>query len=408
MLSISCEKSDSFSDSNSTNSIEQKKIDNFRVSKEMATAFATNFMNKHSKLKSTLSVTKTTDFKLPINNRKLFVVQFEPYGFVLMSDNLKNIPVLAFSENSTFGYTDFEQLPVGMKEWVSETILLNYEIENDTVLQKANDVMFEWQTNLPKLKNTKIIDPDECYYTYLGHSKDIYDDCILETHWHQRLPYNLYTPICSNNNKHTPAGCVSIAMSQIMKYWEYPNRYNWDILLNRYPYYSTTTSAYTVANLIKDIGTDLNTDYDCESSSANRNKAKKVFYEDYGYSGSIKLDDFHIDDIKNNLMWGYPVYLRGNATRINILNTYWYKDGHAWVCDGLWEEYDNFKVTFTTGGGVPLISYETRNYRCYLHMNWGHGDIFQNIWYFSNNLTHPINSDYDFKWNKEMIINIHP
>jgi hypothetical protein len=108
------------------------------------------------------------------------------------------------------------------------------------------------------------------------------------------------------------------------------------------------------------------------------------------------------------LRWGYPVILGGYRTRNNILNIYWYSNGHAWVCDGLWEEYDNFQVTCTSGGGAPLISYETQNYRYYLHMNWGWGKPSENVWYFSNDLTRPVGSDRDYQWKKDMIVNIHP
>ena len=73
------------------------------------------------------------------------------------------------------------------------------------------------------------------------------------------------------------------------------------------------------------------------------------------------------------------------------------------------EEYDRFKVVCQSGHGVPLISYETRNYRYYLHMNWGWGNYSnEDTWYFSNNITHPIGSDKNYQWEKDMIINIHP
>ena len=42
-------------------------------------------------------------------------------------------------------------------------------------------------------------------------------------------------------------------------------------------------------------------------------------------------------------------------------------------------------------------------------MNWGWGNYAgEDTWYYSNNSTHPINTNYNFKWNKDMIINIHP
>lgn len=409
LLSFSCEKDDSLTDNTNTQeSINHGEKVNYEVTAEEASAFASNFLRTRSKLKSTLSVKKTTDFNLPIKNRKLFLVQFNPKGFVLMSDNMQNIPVLAFSENGDFGYSDYNELPAGIKEWVSETILLNLELEKDTTLQNENDVLYEWQTTLPRLKSTNIINPDDCEYIYLGHSQDI-SNCMLQTHWSQNLPYSLYTPICSSDGTHKPTGCVATAMAQVMNYWEYPGSWNWAILQNSYLYNSTTTSAYEVARLMKNIGNHVNMNYGCEGSSASSNKAKKVLDNDFGYSGAIKYDDYHIDNIRQNLQWGYPVILGGYRTRNNILNIYWYTHGHAWVCDGLWEEYDRFKVVCQSGHGVPLISYETRNYRYYLHMNWGWGNYSnEDTWYFSNNITHPIGSDKNYQWEKDMIINIHP
>jgi hypothetical protein len=163
-----------------------------------------------------LSVKKTTNLNLPIKDRKLFIVQFEQGGFVLMSDNKQNIPVLAFSERGTFEYSDYDKLPAGMKEWISESILLNYELERDSLLQNKNGIAFGWETNPQKSNGTKIVNPDECHSTYLGHSQDIYDDCMLQTHWNQDLPYNLYTPLCFTNGAHTPTGCVTTAMAQVM------------------------------------------------------------------------------------------------------------------------------------------------------------------------------------------------
>jgi hypothetical protein len=408
MLSFSCERNEPYSNANTVIINGQGESSNYVITAEEAGSFAANFMNKRRNLKSVMTVKKTKDFNLPIKNRKLFVVQFEPNGFVLMSDNMKNIPVLAFSEIGTFEYSDFEQLPIGMKEWISESILLNYELESDSLLQRMNDIIFEWETNLPKLKSTNIIDPDDCHTTYLGHSQDIFDACMLQTHWNQRLPYSLNTPTCSSDGTHTPAGCVAVAMAQVMNFWGHPSSFNWDILQNTYPTYSTTTSAYEVARLMKDIGTRVNMDYGCDGSSASSNKAKKVLDDDFSYSNNITYTDFNIDKIVQNLQWGYPVILGGYRTRNNILNIYWYTNGHTWVCDGLWEEYDNFEVNCPTVGGTPLISNETRNYRYYLHMNWGWGSTLQNVWYFSNNLTHPLYSDNDYQWKKDMIINIHP
>ena len=408
IFSFSCERNESYSDTAAAATSEQDGGINYEVSAEEAAYFATSFLNKRRKLKSTLSVKETKDFTVPLQGSKLYVVNFEPNGFVLMSDNIRHIPVLAFSEEGAFGYDSFDQLPIGMKEWMSETVLLNYELETDSTLADENDVTFEWEATLSNLKSATIIDPEECIYTYLGHSQDIFDDCLMTTHWHQDLPYNLNTPICEDT--HTPAGCVAVALAQVMNYWGYPSDFNWDILQNTYSFNSTTASALEVARLMKDVGYEVNMNYGCEGSSSSLQKGKNALEDDYGYNSSISYADWNIDVIRNNIRWGYPVVLGGYRTRESILGIYWYSNGHAWVCDGLWEEYDNFKVNCPTVGGTPLISYETRNYRYYLHMNWGWGNFSnEDIWYFSNSLTQPDDgTGRNYQWKKDMITNIHP
>jgi len=322
---------------------------------------------------------------------------------------MQDIPVLAFSEKGTFNFNDFNQLPPGMKEWISETVLLNLELENDTILQKENYIRSRWGNYLQGTKRTKVLDPDECEEIFTGHTQDIYDECILSTHWHQDLPYNLNTPICSATSIHTPAGCVAVAMAQVMNYWQYPASFNWSILQNTYPYNSTSSSAYEVAWLMVDIGLKVNMNYNCESSGATSNKAKNVLDDDYGYSNSISHTNWNSNDIRNNIKWGYPLILGGYRTSTTVLGITWYTNGHAWVCDGLREEWDNYERSCPSPQG-PVISHIIRDYNYYLHMNWGWGNWSnEDAWYFSNSLTRPDNgTGRDYKWNKDIIINIHP
>ena len=39
---------------------------------------------------------------------------------------------------------------------------------------------------------------------------------LLTTEWHQDYPFNRYTPI--KGKKHAPAGCVPIAIAQVVNY----------------------------------------------------------------------------------------------------------------------------------------------------------------------------------------------
>ncbi len=393
----------------STSQVENNNDALFKINNEEAKIFACNFMNdKNRKFKSTYEVKSINDFNVSFANRKLTVVNLSPNGFVLMANDTRHIPVYAFSEEGEFTFNSIEQLYPGQKEWILETFLLNLELEKDSLAQEENGVRKMWYSYLNKEDNLKIIGDDDCIETYLEHVVNIYDDCVLTTLWHQDLPYSLSTPICNQTGNHKLTGCVATAMAQVMKYWEYPNNISWSILQNSYPINSTTTSAYEVAGLMVDIGLAVNMNWGCNASSASSIAAKNAFKNDFGYNNSITYDDYHIDDIMQNLQWGYPVLLGGYRTRINLGWTYIYLNGHQWITDGLREEYNLYEVDCLIGCCTHDISYIGKNHTYYLHMNWGWGHSTQNVWYYSNNLTHPINSSYDYKWNKDMIINIHP
>ncbi|OYT17696.1 MAG: hypothetical protein B7C24_01240 [Bacteroidetes bacterium 4572_77] len=102
--------------------------------------------------------------------------------------------------------------------------------------------------------------------------------------------------------------------------------------------------------------------------------------------------------------------LGGYRTRVNVAGIYIYLNGHQWITDGLREEYDSYEVDGLLGCCNHDISYIGKNHIYYLHMNWGWGNnAGEDTWYFSNNLTKPDDgSGRDYKWNKDMIINIHP
>ncbi len=411
---ISCNKldesilSDSFENTKIKTTVERTK---FKISNEESGLFACNFMSeKNRNLKANYQVKSINNLKLPLKDNNLFVVNLLPEGFILLSDDIRHFPVYAFSEKGEFTINCFDQLFPGQKEWVTETFLLNLELETDSIAQVENDVTNMWQTYLQKGENQRIIDPDDCVETFIGHVVNIYDDCILTTHWSQNLPYSLNTPICNSNGLHKPTGCVATAMAQVMNYWEHPAVYDWNILLNTYPPSATTTSAYEVAGLMRDIGDEVNMHYGCDGSWAYSFSARNAFRDDFGYSNSITLDSYHIDDIMENLQWGYPVLLGGYRTRIIVAGVYIYLNGHTWVSDGLWEEYDNYEVDCLVGCCQHDISYTGKNYIYYLHMNWGWGNLSnEDIWYCSNNLTQPADgTGRNYQWNRDMIINIHP
>jgi hypothetical protein len=147
ILTFSCVKDDDFvRDENSTFVVSEKfkESNNYKVSSQEAETYALNFLYTHFKNKSNTSIEKINDFTLPVAEKKLYLIEVSPKGFILLSDDKRNIPVLAFSETDDFLCKSFDELPNGAKEWISETLLLNHEIETDLKSLRDNDVLSQW------------------------------------------------------------------------------------------------------------------------------------------------------------------------------------------------------------------------------------------------------------------------
>lgn len=232
--------------------------------------------------------------------------------------------------------------------------------EYESLVQRAN--LFGCSLNYAiigtRRKPTKLVEP------------------LIGTLWHQNAPYN---NLCPNQY---PAGCVAIAMAQIMKYHKFPKTYNWDNM----PY---NTGTLDTQQLIVDIGKAVDMDYGKDGSSSNIDKAIKGF-SSMGYN-VVKKDHNSIDVINELYQRRRPVYMRGD--RKNFIGISW--KGHAWVCEGIksanltveyFVEYlikINGEYIYSTAGGptwdTPINSTGIGIESFYYNWGWGSGG--GNGWY---------------------------
>ena len=186
------------------------------------------------------------------------------------------------------------------------------------------------------------------------------------------------TMSCNVPCGHAWTGCVATAMSQVMKYYNYPTNYNWTDMPNNYATNST-------AILMKDIGNAIDMDYQYDGSGASMNDVPGAFRNDFNYNHASHAD-YSYQTVMNELDYNRPVILSGGRN-----NGWWifghYTDGHAWVCDGYLETVDPCCCTYLS-----------------LHMNWGWNGAY-NGWFYFNDFN-PAN--YTFNYDTEMIYNIHP
>lgn len=224
---------------------------------------------------------------------------------------------------------------------------------------------------------------------------------LITTQWSQETPYNL---LCGKyGGTYFPAGCLTTAVAQVMKYYNFPAKgngaaghrtssdpidlsqsvYDWKHMKDSYQEGTyNDTEARAVALLMRDVGFALWTYYTPEGSSAYSAYIAPSLYKHFNYSKDIRYlirecytSQDWINIIRENLSAGQPiVYCAGHST------------GHSFVCDGI----DN---------------------NDYLHINWGwSGDC---DGYFDIDAFAPYGTDIFGKnltlyADHQMVVNIHP
>jgi len=372
-------------------SVAQKEFD---VSEELAIDVAKNFSHdqaflnypdknelksyfRSSKFNSEKDVKETLTFNDANGLPALYVIQFQPEGFVIVSGSKKETPILAFSETGVFELNSLSgSSNGGLKEWVEIRKKRIEVLRNDPTIEITEDVKEQWDYSAPPIDDEEIVSGGTVY-EQIGP--------LLNTTWNQDEGYNNNCPdlgCLSPTNGKALTGCVATATAQVMRYWEYPSTYTWSAMLNN------DGSAET-SRLMRNIGDAVGMDWGCIESGVATIKARDALVNTFGYSSYASYIDYNITTLVAQLDAGKPVILRGRGT-----------GGHAWVCDGYKR---NRYVTIHNPG--TYYEYETYTFSpIYLWMNWGWGGT-SNAWFLYNDFTPSI---YNFNTDNKMIINIHP
>ena len=258
--------------------------------------------------------------------------------------------------------------------------LLGYSFSSNYTEGKEPPALQKWLTGL-QLQITQVIEaavvtPEEITELWTRYlDNNLYNNAVkssvtplLSTTWSQS-PY--YNDLCPGGSV---SGCVATAMTQIMKFWNYPEQgsgfhsynhnnygtlsanfgsetYQWSQMPN-----SVTSVNTAVATLMYHVGVSVEMNYSPESSGA------------YVISSNSPVQ--HCSEYALTTYFGYDSGLQG-IERSNYTTTQWIQTikaeldahrpvlyagfgsggGHAFVCDG----YDNYD---------------------YLHMNWGWGGYY--------------------------------
>lgn len=289
-------------------------------------------------------------------------------GFVIVAGEDGVEPVVGYSLNSRFSG---QQLPPALDKY-----LASYR----TYIHKLRD-----GRQCPPMKSRSNVSPVKPFIT---------------TTWNQGYPYNYYTP--KIGGERTLAGCIAIAIAQIMKYYEWPvagkgtctatlnnstntqrtinlgKEYDWANMLDDYTGSYTNIEMTAAAALIRDAGYACSSIYGTNETGAYTVDALKALLRHFYYSPEIRMVDrkYYSDEtwakmLQEELALGRPVWFCGQDENE--------QGGHSFICCG--------------------IDSQERYY-----INWGWGGYFDG--YFDLNAFSP--DQYAYNIDQQAIINIVP
>ncbi|WP_276133890.1 thiol protease/hemagglutinin PrtT [Polluticoccus soli] len=283
-----------------------------------------------------------------------YVFNLNRTGFVMVSADDQVVPVFAYSNDGGFDPTN---IPDATKTW-----LANYASEIAFVIEKNFPATAEISEKWAALVSGE--DPTT------GNKTTAFTTVprLLTTTWNQNPYYNELCPFDATENKLVPSGCVATAMTQIMKYWNWPahgsgmhsynhpdygtqsadfgaTTYSWNSMPN-----TIGSSNNAVATLTYQAGVAVNMNYGPEGSGAvvidamSSQSAESALRTYFGYdpnlSGIYRNGTASwISTLKNELNEARPVLYAGFGSA----------GGHAWVADG-YDKNDYFHINWGWGG----------------------------------------------------------
>lgn len=225
-------------------------------------------------------------------------------GFVIVSGDDRAQRILGYSDKGSF---DFNNLPPQL----------------DAMLEQYEKQLSSIPDCIPAHSSWSV-------QANVGSSEE---RVLLETvNWGQGAPYNTKCPIIDGIQ--APTGCVATAMAIVMKYHNWPERYDWDSMLISD---AQSNGINSIAELMSDIGKSVEMKYGIDESSTNSEQVRYALVEDFNFSNSLnqlflKYLDFEmllpsacIQIIKNQIDKSQPCLFSGTTPD---------GKGHMFVCDG--------------------------------------------------------------------------
>jgi hypothetical protein len=265
-------------------------------------------------------------------------------GFVIVSANDIENPVIGYSFTGQFIIPDSASPP----EYVDI-------LKNNSRRKAPSDKVS--QTDGKVISPEKPFEKDLTTKSNLEITSSV--DPLIQTKWGQGQYYNDSIPEYKGSKM--PVGCVATALSQIMKYYNYPpigsgsnsyespyydykvkadfgnTKYRWELMPNEI----SGKNSY-IAQLCYHVGVAVVTDYDPSGSAADSWLTGEALRKNFNFSERLRIFSTTYcenngfswkDSLKNEINQKRPVLMEGDNPDLG---------GHDFICDGYQDEYFHF------------------------------------------------------------------
>ncbi len=318
------------------------------IAKDEARLIAVNWQNQVSDSHFSVSDIDTVHVRYQNGFPAIFIVVFQPKGWVMVSGHKAALPVIAYSSVSVF---DVSHIPQQLDNWIDGVA--------DEIKQVADDDLKPSTKMEQKWEQIKIAKPKLAPLAATTGSAGP----LLSSQWDQGRYYNEMAPVdplATTGNGHVWIGCVATAMAQTMNYWKYPasgtgthtynhpdygdlsadfgtSFYNWSALPNK-----ATALNEEMQEVNYHAAVAVNMNFGPYSSGAYLNDACNALTQYFNYNTTIfeaiknewDNENDWVNMLKSEIDNGRPVIYAGYNTTG--------RSGHAFVCDGYTNDYFHF------------------------------------------------------------------
>ncbi len=299
----------------------------------------------------------------------IYVHKKETGGWTMYSSDTRLPAIIAHSESGSF--EELMQIDAA-KLWVqsmAEDIAMIKGLPDDKLNFTSEEIMCNkafWKSiSSPdtyvkeQLQGVTRAPDDSELKPILGHYEfrssetyyEVYDSisALIGVDWDQYSPYNMYCPYKSNLSGRAPAGCVAIAVGQMLYFLNQklgvpetaPSEAycNGNVDSSDYDWAQTnyTSSIWNLMNvdgmyaapLIADIGRRANMIYGDYISSAEAPNLPSSVFVPYGIS--CTHGNYNTETVKSSLLNGYPVMLFAESSNTSSNSNL--EGGHAFITD---------------------------------------------------------------------------